>query len=119
MKPRNVLAGLALSAALTAGMAGTAAAQGTPGTDAPSTGARKEFICSHQDQIRQLMGQHKTLLSSRLALLKDARKSAVDAGADALVVRIDHRIAKVVKAQERVETRMQKLTTWVGKSCAG
>ncbi len=62
------------------------------------------------------MGQHKALLTSRLALLKDARKAAVDAGADALVARIDNRIAKVTKAQERVETRMQKLTTWAARA---
>jgi flagellin-like hook-associated protein FlgL len=127
MKSRNLIAGLALSAALIAGVAGAAAAQTDPAptsapaaaTDTAAKGARKEFVCANQDRIKDLMGQHAALLSSRLDLLGDAKQSATDAGADALVAKIDSRIAKVTKAQEQVGTRQQKLTTWVGENCTG
>ena len=78
MKTRTLLAGLGLSVALTVGVAGTAAAQSAlPAPSPAAQGARKEFVCSHQDQIKDLLSQRKALLGSRLALLKDARQSAV------------------------------------------
>jgi hypothetical protein len=130
MKTRNVLGGLALAAALSAGVATAAVAQqsdpptsttSTTTASAPAAGqqVRKEFACAHQDQIRDLQSQHKALLASRLALLKEARQAAVNAHADQVVTKIDDRIAQVVKAQERVENRTQRFTDWVAKSCTG
>ena len=108
MKTRNLLAGLALAGAVTAGVTATAVAQSdpspapttnttTPAKDAADPAAKKartDFVCAHQDQIKDLMNQRKSLISGRLSLLQEARTSASDAGATQLVARIDTRIAK-------------------------
>jgi hypothetical protein len=144
MKTRSIVAGLATAAALSAGAVGAAAAQsnpstpttaptttgsgtadsgtadrGTTGSTAGPTGARRQFACGHQHEIEDLQAQRKALLGDRLALLKEARQTAVAAGEDAWVVRIDNHIARVAKAQEQVETRAQRFTTWVGAHCGG
>ncbi len=139
MKTRTILGGLALAAALSAGVATTALAQSDPssppttsstpattpaadaanGADAATKGARKDFGCSHQTQINDLFGQRKALLESRLALEKQARQAAVDAHANAWVVRIDNHIAETVKAQTKAAGRAQRFTDWAAKSCTG
>jgi hypothetical protein len=139
MKTRNVLGGLALAAALSAGVATASFAQqsdtttGTTGTTSPASTTnptspnasaagkqvRKEFACAHQDQIKDLQSQHKALLASRLALLKEARQAAVDAHAAQAVAKIDTRIAEAVKAQGRVESRIGRFTDWAAKNCTG
>jgi hypothetical protein len=121
MKTRTIVASLAVAGASLA-VAGTALAQSSDPTtppDAAANGARKEFVCSHRDQINDILSQRKALVNSRLALLKEARQAAVDAGASKLVVRIDDRMAKAAHDQERVETRTKKFTTWVGQNCTG
>jgi hypothetical protein len=130
MKTRTLVTGLALSAALTAGIAATAAAQNDPSppptTTAPSgtpdpaaKQARTEFVCGHQDQFKDLMNQRKNLISARLSLLREARTSASDAGATQLVARTDKRIEKTKDEATKVEGRMDKFATWVGEHCSG
>jgi hypothetical protein len=142
MKTRNLIGGLVLAAVVTAGAAGTAIAQAggsspTPSSSAPTTapapatgtagkdatpavkGARKEFVCGHQDQLADLLAQRKALQASRLTLEKEARQAAVAAHADAMVAKIDKRIAQTTKAQAEVATRTQKLTAWEAKHCTG
>jgi Spy/CpxP family protein refolding chaperone len=133
MKTRTLLAGLALAGAATAGVTATAVAQSDP-SPAPTTSAttpvkgaadpaakqaRTDFVCAHQDQIKDLMSQRKGLISSRLSLLQEARTSASDAGATKLVARIDTRIAKAQAEATKVDGRMEKLTTWAGEHCTG
>jgi hypothetical protein len=121
MKTRTIVASLA-AAVTTLGIAGSALAQSSdpsPAPEAAAKDARKEFVCGHQDQIKDLLNQHKELIESRLALLKEARQAAVDAGASKLVVKIDNRIAKAAHNQERVGTRTQKLTAWTSQNCTG
>jgi hypothetical protein len=133
MKTRSLLAGLALVGAVTAGVTATAVAQSDP-SPAPTTTAttpakdaadpaakqaRTEFVCAHQDQIKDLMNQRKSLISGRLSLLQEARTSASDAGATKLVARIDTRIAKAQAEAKKVDGRMEKLTTWAGEHCTG
>jgi hypothetical protein len=121
MKTRTIVASLAVAGA-TLGMVGTALAQSSDPTtppDAAAKGTRKEFVCSHQDQINDILSQRKALVNSRLALLKEAREAAAGAGASKLVVRVDNRMAKAARDQERVETRTQKFATWVGQNCTG
>ena len=132
MKTRSLLAGLALAGAVTAGVTATAVAQSDP-SPAPTTTttpakdaadpaaqqARTDFVCAHQDQIKDLMNQRKSLISGRLSLLQEARTSASDAGATKLVARIDTRIAKAQAEAKKVDGRMEKLTTWAGEHCTG
>ena len=131
MKTRSLLAGLALVGAVTAGVTATAVAQSdpaptttatTPANDAADPAAKKartDFVCAHQDQIKDLMNQRKSLISGRLSLLQEARTSASDAGATKLVARIDTRIAKAQAEAKKVDGRMEKLTTWAGEHCTG
>jgi hypothetical protein len=136
MKTRTLLAGLALAGAVTAGVTATAVAQSdpspapttttttptTPANDAADPAAKKartDFVCAHQDQIKDLMNQRKSLISGRLSLLQEARTSANDAGATKLVARIDTRIAKAQAEATKVDGRMEKLTTWAGEHCPG
>ena len=133
MKTRSLLAGLALVGAVTAGVTATAVAQSDPApaptttastpakdaADPAATQARTEFVCAHQDQIKDLMNQRKSLISGRLSLLQEARTSAGDAGATKLVARIDTRIAKAQAEAKKVDGRMEKLTTWAGEHCTG
>jgi len=131
MTTRSLLAGLALVGAVTAGVTATAVAQSdpaptttatTPANDAADPAAKKartDFVCAHQDQIKDLMNQRKSLISGRLSLLQEARTSASDAGATKLVARIDTRIAKAQAEATKVDGRMEKLTTWVGEHCTG
>lgn len=131
MKTRSLLAGLALVGAVTAGVTATAVAQSDP-SPAPTTAApakdaadpaakkaRTDFVCAHQDQIKDLMNQRKSLIAGRLSLLQEARTSAGDAGATNLVARIDTRIAKAQAEAKKVDGRMEKLTTWAGEHCTG
>ena len=141
MKTRNVLAGVVLAAALSGGVAATALAQSgpspSPTTTAPATTApssspdsgaaavadgtktpRKDFACAHRTEIDSLLSQRKSLLSSRLTLLQQARQSAVNAHADKWVVKIDNHIAQTVKAQSKVASRTQRFTDWAAKNCA-
>ena len=139
MKTRTLIGGLVLAGAITAGAAGTAIAQPSGGSPNPPTtastsapastasdtakgaakGARKDFVCSHQDQLADLLAQRKSIQASRLTLEKEARQAAVDAHADALVARIDKRIAATTKAQAQVAKRTEKLTSWEAKNCTG
>jgi len=143
MKTRNLLAGAALVAALSGGVAATALAQSgpspSPTTTAPptstapsspsssDTGAaavaagaqtpRKDFACAHRTEIDNLLSQRKSLLSSRLTLLQQARQSAVSAHADKWVVKIDNHIAQTAKEQSKVAARTQRFTDWAAKNC--
>ena len=137
MKTRNVLAGVALAAALSGGVAATALAQSgpspTPTTTAPSSSAssdtgaaavaagtktpRKDFACAHRTEIDSLLSQRKSLLTSRLALLQQARQAAVNAHADKWVVKIDNHIAQTTKAQTKVASRTERFTDWAAKNC--
>ena len=93
-----------------------------PAKDAADPAAKKartDFVCAHQDQIKDLMNQRKSLISGRLSLLQEARTSASDAGATKLVARIDTRIAKAQAEAKKVDGRMEKLTTWAGEHCTG
>ena len=124
MKTRSLLAGLALVGAVTAGVTATAVAQSdpSPAKDAADPAAKKtrtDFVCAHQDQIKDLMSQRKSLIAGRLSLLQEARTSASDAGATTLVARIDTRIAKAQAEAKKVDGRMEKLTTWAGEHCTG
>ena len=53
----------------------------TPAKDAadpPAKKARTDFVCAHQDQIKDLMNQRKSLISCRLSLLQEARADAAE-----------------------------------------
>jgi hypothetical protein len=136
MKSRTLLAGVALAGAVTAGVTATAVAQSDPSPTPPTTAtapaspskdaadpaakkARTDFVCAHQDQIKDLMNQRKSLISGRLSLLQETRISASDAGATKLVARIDTRIAKAQAEATKVDGRMEKLTAWAGEHCTG
>jgi hypothetical protein len=124
MRTRTIVATVVAAAALTAGAAGTALAQSDPSTPTPAAeanakGIRKDFVCAHQDEIKQLLAERKAVVGTSLNLLKEARQTAVDAGATKKVAQIDKRIAKATKVQERVDNRIEKLPAWVSEHCPG
>ena len=128
MKTRTLIAGLALSATTVGGVAAVAAAQSDPSpatttpNDAPDPAARQartEFICGHQEEIKDLLTQRQHLISSRLSLLQEARVAAEQAGASQMVARVDERISRTQTEAKRVDTRLDRLTTWAGQHCAG
>jgi hypothetical protein len=76
-----------------------------------------EQKCEYQDQIGERVAKLQQRVADRLTTLNEKRTEADAAGDTELVAKLDQRISRLEKAQQRVETRYGKYQTWVSENC--
>jgi hypothetical protein len=76
-----------------------------------------EQKCTEQEAIGAKVAKVQARVADRLLVLQDKRDAAQTAGDTELVARIDHRIDRLTKVQQRIETRYGKYQVWVTDNC--
>jgi hypothetical protein len=98
-------------------VAGTAGASDDSTTAPRARGDRAAMVCEHLDAIDAQMAERLAHIASRQGWLADKRATAVAAGRDEMVARIDAASAKLTERAATVQERIGRLDTWAAEHC--
>ncbi len=121
MKLRHQIAGGlvvigSLGAVGTLGAGSAFAEQGPAGAGRPSR-PTKEYICSHQDEAAAKLQARIDKIAEGLTKIAERRATAVEAGNDRAVARLDKMAERLTNRQSKAQQHLDNLPGWIAANC--